>query len=390
MRILIPATPVQVCQQQMKACLITNDGTKPVYLGTSSSVSISDASLVLSPRQSVNWGGGNLWALCGPGNQTELMILLGGDTSVSPVTDVTISAPVLIEGTVPVEGNVNVTGSVDISGGTINVEEISGNVNVDGSTVNIGNNVRIWGGGDYLGYTDLSILNNGEYVNNLNTLYPAIINGKYAAVRVMYEIRSIPAPTYIYAVASVRSRGASFNEKFANASSPLVAQGSMISGWDYVLGMFGYCELVAPVLSVSNLETVLNVVRIQPNAVAVIVRMHVWASYESNPKPCRTLTNYLAFPTSINAHQYVNATYNEPTQLRIIAAPGAVQAGQIFHLTTSSEAGYRTGIGQIAANLTNPLVYNLYPSPGSVDTIQFFFHASNTGNIRILASPLFP
>ncbi len=155
---MVTSAPQQIAQPALKESLIVNDGTETIYLDLQSTVTSESYSLRLVPGQSFNYGGSqNLWAVCEAGKISRVSILSDANTSVAPVSNVTIAEPVEISGTVDVAGNVGIVGDVNVSG-LISVDSINGNVNVDGSTVNIGNNVRLWGGGNYLGYKEYSIL----------------------------------------------------------------------------------------------------------------------------------------------------------------------------------------------------------------------------------------
>ena len=148
MNIHVIETVCQIAQQQQQACLITNSGPGTVYLGTASYVTPTGASLTLLPRQSVNWQGGALWGICEPGAYAELMILPGGNTTVSPVTSVEIDQPVSIDGPVEVNGTVGIDGPVTVEGTvTANVAgdvNVTGQVSIDGG-VDINGTVPITG-----------------------------------------------------------------------------------------------------------------------------------------------------------------------------------------------------------------------------------------------------
>lgn len=146
MNIHVIETVCQIAQQQQTACLITNSGPGTVYLGTASYVTPTGASLTLLPRQSVNWQGGALWGICEPGAYAELMILPGGNTTVSPVTSVEIDQPVSIDGPVEVNGTVGIDGTVTVEGnvGIAGDVNVTGQVSIDGG-VDINGTVPITG-----------------------------------------------------------------------------------------------------------------------------------------------------------------------------------------------------------------------------------------------------
>lgn len=174
----------QLAQNASGPCLIVNVGDKPVYLDQQSNVNFATYSLMLVSGQSVNWSGSlPLWIVCAPGETSTISQMYDADTTVTPITNVTVDGPVEVSGEVTVGGTVAVNGDVNIGGGTVNVGTISGDVSVDGSTVNIGNNVRLWGGGDFLGYYDFTLGSGKSPTYYVDDLVPAILNAKYASLR---------------------------------------------------------------------------------------------------------------------------------------------------------------------------------------------------------------
>lgn len=192
---MVTSAPQQIAQPALKESLIVNDGTETIYLDLQSTVTSESYSLRLVPGQSFNYGGSqNLWAVCEAGKISRVSILSDANTTVAPVSNVTIAEPVEISGTVDVAGNVGIVGDVNVSG-LISVDTVAGNVNVDGSTVNIGNNVRLWGGGDYIGYKEYSYLPLGTGFRSAGSVlltnpdwFPSLIGTKYAGLYCRIEL----------------------------------------------------------------------------------------------------------------------------------------------------------------------------------------------------------
>ena len=429
MNIHVIETVCQIAQQQQTACLITNSGPGTVYLGTASYVTPSGASLTLLPRQSVNWQGGALWGICEPGAYAELMILPGGNTTVSPVTSVEIDQPVSIEGpvevngtvgidgpvtvegdvnvtghvgidgpvtvegdvningTVPITGDVNVSGSVDINGGTINVDTISGNVNVDGSTVNIGNNVRLWGGGDYLGYVDVRITATGLTTVNLSSSIPAIITGKYNTARVTFEAMNLHPMAYLNA--ATRLYNVLTTVPGPSESGALVAFGNMVAD-SFPLGPPNQSDLANPITS-TTISAELNVFKFVSSPGYIDVRLHLSGTYEQNPPPNRTPNNIRFANTPIISgwKMYIPLPFAEPMYIRLATGSGSTQAGRVDLVESSPALGSNAFVQALAANLSTPLQFNLYPTPGAFASILLDYNASNTGQVRVSASPLY-
>lgn len=381
MNIHVIETVCQIAQQQQQACLITNSGPGTVYLGTASYVTPTGASLTLLPRQSVNWQGGALWGICEPGAYAELMILPGGNTTVSPVTSVAIDEPVTIDGLV------NVTGSVDINGGTINVDTIAGNVNVDGSTVNIGNNVRLWGGGDYLGYVDVRITATGLTTVNLSSSIPAIITGKYNTARVTFEALNLHPMAYLSA--ATRLYNVLSTVPGPSASGALVAFGNMVAD-SFPLGPLNQSDLANPITS-TTISTELNVFKFVSSPGYIDVRLHLSGTYEQNPPPNRTPNNIRFANTPIISgwKMYIPLPFAEPMYIRLATGSGSTQAGRVDLVESSPAFGSNAFVQALAANLSTPLQFNLYPTPGAFASILLDYNASNTGQVRVTASPLY-
>ncbi len=411
MNIHVIETVCQIAQQQQQACLITNSGPGTVYLGTASYVTPTGASLTLLPRQSVNWQGGALWGICEPGAYAELMILPGGNTTVSPVTSVEIDQPVSIDGpvevtghvgidgpvtvegdvningTVPITGDVNVSGSVDINGGTINVDTIAGNVNVDGSTVNIGNNVRLWGGGDYLGYVDVRITATGLTTVNLSSSIPAIITGKYNTARVTFEAMNLHPMAYLNA--ATRLYNVLTTVPGPSESGALVAFGNMVAD-SFPLGPPNQSDLANPITS-TTISAELNVFKFVSSPGYIDIRLHLSGTYEQNPPPNRTPNNtrFANTPIISGWKMYIPLPFAEPMYIRLATGSGSTQAGRVDLVESSPTLGSNTFVQALAANLSTPLQFNLYPTPGAFASILLDYNASNTGQVRVTASPLY-
>ncbi len=411
MNIHVIETVCQIAQQQQTACLITNSGPGTVYLGTASYVTPTGASLTLLPRQSVNWQGGALWGICEPGAYAELMILPGGNTTVSPVTSVAIDEPVTIDGlvnvtghvgidgpvtvegdvningTVPITGDVNVSGSVDINGGTINVDTIAGNVNVDGSTVNIGNNVRLWGGGDYLGYVDVRITATGLTTVNLSSSIPAIITGKYNTARVTFEAMNLHPMSYLNA--ATRLYNVLTTVPGPSESGALVAFGNMVAD-SFPLGPPNQSDLANPITS-TTISAELNVFKFVSSPGYIDIRLHLSGTYEQNPPPNRTPNNtrFANTPIISGWKMYIPLPFAEPMYIRLATGSGSTQAGRVDLVESSPTLGSNAFVQALAANLSTPLQFNLYPTPGAFASILLDYNASNTGQVRVTASPLY-
>ncbi len=411
MNIHVIETVCQIAQQQQTACLITNSGPGTVYLGTASYVTPTGASLTLLPRQSVNWQGGALWGICEPGAYADLMILPGGNTTVSPVTSVAIDEPVTIDGlvnvtghvgidgpvtvegdvningTVPITGDVNVSGSVDINGGTINVDTIAGNVNVDGSTVNIGNNVRLWGGGDYLGYVDVRITATGLTTVNLSSSIPAIITGKYNTARVTFEAMNLHPMAYLNA--ATRLYNVLTTVPGPSKSGALVAFGNMVAD-SFPLGPPNQSDLANPITS-TTISAELNVFKFFSSPGYIDIRLHLSGTYEQNPPPNRTPNNtrFANTPIISGWKMYIPLPFAEPMYIRLATGSGSTQAGRVDLVESSPTLGSNAFVQVLAANLSTPLQFNLYPTPGAFASILLDYNASNTGQVRVTASPLY-
>lgn len=150
------------------ASLIVNQGSEPVYLDKGSTVSPNSYSILLAPNQSFNWSGGELWGVCATGAASTVSLMAGANTSVSPITNATLTGPVT-------------------------VDTIIGNVNVDGSTVDIGNNVRLWGGGDYLGTKTIVLPSAGSYQDTIGATFPNSLLQRYSSIAIMVQMVTLSA-----------------------------------------------------------------------------------------------------------------------------------------------------------------------------------------------------
>lgn len=393
MRIVIPPTVVSICQPQAPACLLTNNGANPIYLGDASHVTIYDPALILAPRQSVNWRGGALWGLCGTGKTSELLILSGGDTSVTPITDVSINAPVQIAGTVPIAGSVDingtvavagnvavagpvtVNGTVGISGGTMNVGTVSGNVNVDGSTINIGNNVRLWGGGDYLGYYDFPVLMPGFATNlALSYQFPGLLTGKYKGVRLYFSLTGISGSQTVYGYTTIA--GEYSGVLFPTRSQPIVGLGSAVN--DISLGYKNGCFISAPITSNSMWASI----KFSSTGGGTFGgRVHCVGTYEETPTKVAPDTPIGGCQlANLNRYIYLNdaGTYKVSTWL----APGVVYAGTTATmLIRPGELAYTWKVYPGAGTMID----ETFTIPENVSAVlRFGPHSTNAGELRAM------
>lgn len=93
---VVSSPAVALSQAATGRALIVNQGPDTVYLDGQTSVSDGNHSTRLAPDQSVNWGGGELWAVTAAGESASVTVQLGGDTSISP--RVHLSQPVNVQG----------------------------------------------------------------------------------------------------------------------------------------------------------------------------------------------------------------------------------------------------------------------------------------------------
>lgn len=166
----ISNVPANISQSITQNALIQNIGNDTIYLDTHSAVSEHSFGTALLPRSTVNWPANTvLWAVTAAGRTSAASILYNAaGASVGSVI-----------------GDVNAT----ITGGTINAT-IPGKVtvNADGSTINIGNEVRLIGGGDYVS----SGMTPADRANfTLNQLISApFVGRKYMAYRLMIQLHA--------------------------------------------------------------------------------------------------------------------------------------------------------------------------------------------------------
>lgn len=115
---------------------VRNAGSKDVYLGQDSSLTVGTRSITLTRGATMQWSGDTeLWAICAPGEETSIEYIYEGASSVTDGANVTeIDGPVSIDGPVTVEGIVGIDGAVTVTGnvGIDGVVAIDGDVTIDG------------------------------------------------------------------------------------------------------------------------------------------------------------------------------------------------------------------------------------------------------------------
>lgn len=409
----------QVQQPSAPAALIVNEGPGTLYLDKHSGVSPSQYSLRCVAGQSVNWGGGELWAVSDTG--TTMTLMHGGDTTVTPVSNVTIAdpvevsgvvavagnvaidGPVTIAGTVPITGDVGITGPVTVSGdvningtvpitgdvgidgpvsisGVVDIGSVTGNVNVDGSTVNIGNNVRLWGGGDYLGtYTWTNVTAGATLWRNLITTFPTIVTDKYAGVYIEMSAFYTGSPTHdgFY--------GTLFGGLYADGTYCL--DWAPIATYEIQTGAFtSYrkASIYVPIINSTAMYAGITFERF--GGAPYTITMAVYGAYSTVPKQISDLNSGIIPLISAN-QQWINLPYPYPFRLYLAVAPGSAQAGAIARTVTSGPLGLRASMGVLAPNLNVPLIYDVYPSPKIHEQIRLDAGA-NSGNARYVITPL--
>lgn len=126
-----------------------------------------------------------LAALTDDNATATLSVLIGGNTTVSPINDVTITAPVQIAGTVPVSGNVGITGGVTVSG-NMNIATMTGGV-----TAQIAGDIAISGAPPI---DKLTVLVSGTTVSASNTLLSGVNLTGFNSIWVVAEMTGPALP----------------------------------------------------------------------------------------------------------------------------------------------------------------------------------------------------
>lgn len=378
MRYPVETRPLAIQQPAGQPCLIVNEGPSDVYLDTQSSVSTSSYSLKCAKNQSVNWQGGTLWAISD--SEATLSLMIGSNTSITPITDVNVAGEVNIAGTVPVSGNVNVSGNVGITGGNVNVASIQGDVSVDGSTVNIGNNVKLWGGGNYLGGANLQLTGGrGNYTWNLGSLVTNLNAGKYNALRVVARYTNVFS-------------NSSFDLIMLRVGTNILAQTITNHLTDYgYLGHVSSGSLEVPIVD-DDPETNMSIRVFHITNANAQIQVDLWGTYEETLIPGSTsLTseNYLITPTSTTTNRYISMNYRVPIQLYILPT-GVMNAPVSLAMSTWALNAQHTLILRLGNTVPSTGLKSaiIYPIPSGMWHLRYDFNGSNTGDLRLLVTTL--
>lgn len=330
----VGVSPVNVLQPVGKAGLIVNQGPDTVYLDTHSAVSNTAYSLKCTSGQSVNWGGGALWAIS-DGTAT-LSFMQGLDTAISTI---------------------------------------------EGATVNIGNSVRPWGGGNRIGGIIVPLNNIGYYQWALGLLAPTINAGRYASIHVYvaytgatgfcYDLIQIGTDTIIQAQHTMTTTNTS-TEQLGHGASAYVACPIICND--------PYGDMFFAVYHSHTLATQITV--------------DIYGTYETgtlvdNNQPS---SNQIVFPTSVVlGYRYVLINYRVPIKVYIVTGAGDNQASLVNLVHATPTDPNRFIYTNLAATIPpNSRVVSdiIYPNPTGVWFIGIAGHASNTGSVRILVTQI--
>ena len=421
MKLPVKNIPFQAMQPSTPSALIVNEGPGTLYMDTQSSVSKNAYSLSCVPGQSVNWSGGELWFVSD--TACYVTVMHGGNTTIAPVSNVTIDQPVEISGVVAVAGNVGITGPVAISGtvpiagdvgidgpvtvtgdvnvngtvpitgdvgitgpvaisGVVNVDTVTGNVNVDGSTVNIGNNVRIWGGGEYVGtYSWTGVNTSATLAINLMTQFPQLSTNKYLGVyMVVNAIYTGGAPT------SDGFYGTGFVGQSATGNTCL--DWTPLATYEISTAITGNSRRGSMYTTIVNTATLYAGMTFErfsggPYTITLDVYGTYGQLYQEWPE---TTSGVFAANGGI---QWINMSFDYPLRLSLVLGPGSTQNGNIARSVVSTGLGLRALMGTYAAKLTAdvPLNIDIYPSYRLHEQVRFN-SGTNAGTIRYTITPL--
>ena len=464
MKLPVKNIPFQAMQPSTPSALIVNEGPGTLYMDTQSSVSKNAYSLSCVPGQSVNWSGGELWFVSD--TACYVTVMHGGNTTIAPVSNVTIDQPVEISGVVAVAGNVGITGPVAISGtvpitgdvgidgpvtvngdvnvngtvpitgdvgitgpvaisgtvpitgdvgidgpvtvtgdvnvngtvpitgdvgitgpvaisGVVNVGTVTGNVNVDGSTVNIGNNVRIWGGGEYVGtYNWTGVNTSATLAINLMTQFPQLSTNKYLGVyMVVNAIYTGGAPT------TDGFYGTGFVGQSATGNTCL--DWTPLATYEISTAITGNSRRGSMYTTIVNTATLYAGMTFErfgggPYTITLDVYGTYGQLYQEWPE-----TTSGVFAANGGTPQWINMSFDYPLRLSLVLGPGSTQNGNIARSVVSTGLGLRALMGTYAANLTAdvPLNIDIYPSYRLHEQVRFNSGA-NAGTIRYTITPL--
>lgn len=228
----ISSTPANVSQSITQDALIQNIGSETVYLDTESSVTSVSYGTALPANSTINWPANTvLWAVTATGKTSKLAILYNASgAAIGSITgDVT----------------------ANITGGTITVDDITGPVSVSGSTVNIGNEVRLVGGGDRVSNTTVAP---SETFTMASIMGASYVTRKYNSFRLVLNFNNLivngtiylivnPASENIYSIPFSYNPSLAANYVSIAPDNKIVIQGPMIS--DPSLMIIGFGGFVA-------------------------------------------------------------------------------------------------------------------------------------------------
>lgn len=328
----VGVSPVNVLQPVGKAGLIVNQGPDTVYLDTHSAVSNTAYSLKCTPGQSVNWGGGALWAIS-DGTAT-LSFMQGLDTAISTI---------------------------------------------EGATVNIGNSVRPWGGGSRIGSVTVSVNGVGYYQWSLGQLAPTINDGRYASIHVYAEYTG--ATGFCYDLIQIGTDIIIQSQHTMTTNSTSTMQ----------LGHGASAYVACPIISNDPYNDMFFAV-FHSNAVATQITVDVYGTYETGTlvDTNQPSNNQIIFPLSTAAGvRYVLINYRVPIKVFIVTDGGNIQNAAVYLYHATATDPNRIIQQQIAATIpanTRIMTDIIYPNPTGVWFIGFVGNAANTGQVRILVT----
>ena len=328
----VGVSPVNILQPAGKAGLIVNQGPDTIYFDTQSAVSNTAYSLKCTPGQSVNWGGGAIWAIS-DGTAT-LSFMQGLDTAISTV---------------------------------------------EGATVNIGNSVRPWGGGSLIGSVTVALNDLAYYQWSLGQLAPTINAGRYASI-------------HVYA-AYTGTTGFCYDLIQIGTDAIIQAQHTMTTTntSEMQLGHGASAYVACPIISDDPYNDMFFAIY-HSHTVATQITVDVYGTYETgtlvdNNQPA---TNQIIFPLSTTAGtRYALINYRVPIKVFLVTGGGVNQNAPVnLHHATVTDPN-RIIQQNIAATIpanTRVMTDIIYPNPTGVWFIGFVGNAANTGQVRILVT----